>query len=63
MMSYMSDTVELNRTAATYVDRILRGAKVSELPVQFPTKLELVITLTTAKVLGLNLPYLLPATR
>jgi putative tryptophan/tyrosine transport system substrate-binding protein len=59
MMSYMSDTVERNRTAATYVDRILRGAKVSELPVQFPTKFELVINLKTVKALGLDLPNLL----
>jgi putative tryptophan/tyrosine transport system substrate-binding protein len=59
LMSYGSDTVELNRAAATYVDRILRGAKVSELPVQFPTKFELVLNLKTAKALGLDLPFLL----
>jgi putative tryptophan/tyrosine transport system substrate-binding protein len=59
MMSYGSDTVELNETAAIYIDRILRGAKVSELPVQFPTKLQLVINLQTTKSLGLDLPYLL----
>ena len=56
MMSYGADNVETNRTAATYVDRLLRGAKVSELPVQFPTKFELVINLKTAKAIGLAIP-------
>jgi putative tryptophan/tyrosine transport system substrate-binding protein len=59
MMSYGSDSIEPNRIAATYVDRILRGTKVSDLPVQFPTKFELVINLKTARALGLDLPYLL----
>jgi putative ABC transport system substrate-binding protein len=56
LLSYAPDVVDNWRRAAPYVDRILRGAKPSELPVQFPTKFELVINLTTAKALGLNLP-------
>ena len=55
-MSYGPNPVEPYRGAATYVDRILRGAKVSELPVQFPTKFELVINLKTAIALGLTVP-------
>jgi putative ABC transport system substrate-binding protein len=46
----------MNRRAATYVDRLLQGAKISELPVQFPTKYELVINLKTAKAIGLTIP-------
>jgi putative ABC transport system substrate-binding protein len=56
LMSYNADTVELVRGAASYVDRLLRGAKVSDLPVQYPTKFRLVINLKTAKALGLIVP-------
>jgi len=62
MMAYGSDGVLQFRTAASYIDRILRGAKVNELPVQFPTKFNLVINLKTAKALGLSIPETLLAT-
>jgi putative tryptophan/tyrosine transport system substrate-binding protein len=61
MMSYGSDSIEPVRIAASYVDRILRGAKVSELPVQFPSKFGLVINLKTAKAIGLDIPATLTA--
>jgi putative ABC transport system substrate-binding protein len=56
LLSYGPDHVNTIRRAATYVDRILRGAKPAELPVQFPTKFEMVVNLKTAKVLGLDVP-------
>jgi putative tryptophan/tyrosine transport system substrate-binding protein len=56
LISYGPITADLFRGAASYVDRILRGAKVSELPVQYPTQFELVINLKTAKALGLTVP-------
>ena len=56
MLSYGVDRVDLFRRAASYVDRILRGAKPAELPVQFPTKFEMVVNLKTARALGLTVP-------
>jgi putative ABC transport system substrate-binding protein len=56
LISYGPDGADLYRNAASYVDRILRGAKVSELPVQFPTKFELVINLKAATAIGLTIP-------
>jgi putative ABC transport system substrate-binding protein len=56
LMSYGTDQVEMFRQAASYVDRILRGAKPVDLPVQAPTKYETVVNLKTAKALGLDVP-------
>ena len=56
LLSYGVGLVDTFRRAATYVDRILRGAKPAELPVQLPTKFELVVNLKTAKALGLDVP-------
>ena len=62
MLSYGPDLVDTFRRAATYVDRILRGEKPGDLPVQLPTKYELVVNLKTAKALGLTIPETLLAT-
>jgi putative tryptophan/tyrosine transport system substrate-binding protein len=56
LLSYGPNTADQYRRAATYVDRLLRGAKVADLPVQFPTKYELVVNLRTAKAIGLTIP-------
>jgi putative ABC transport system substrate-binding protein len=56
LLSYGVDSVDIYRRAASYVDRILRGEKPAELPVQLPTKFEMVLNLRTAKALGLAVP-------
>jgi putative tryptophan/tyrosine transport system substrate-binding protein len=58
-MSYGPDSVDIVRRSASYVDRILKGEKLADLPVQAPTKYELAINLRTAKALGLDVPWFL----
>jgi putative ABC transport system substrate-binding protein len=61
LMSYWFDAVDLYAQAASYIDRILKGASPADLPVQYPTKFSLVLNLKTAKALGLNVPQSLLA--
>ena len=56
MVSYGADLVDIHRRAASYIDRILKGEKPADLPVQMPTKYQIVLNLKAAKALGLEVP-------
>ena len=56
LLSYSTDFIEQHRRAASYVDRLLRGVKIADLPVQWPTKYQLVVNVKTAKAIGLTIP-------
>jgi putative ABC transport system substrate-binding protein len=62
LLAYAANVADLSRRAAVFVDRILKGAKPADLPIEQPTKFELVINLKTAKMLGLDIPPSLLAT-
>ena len=61
LMSYSADTVDLVRRSAAYIDKILKGVKPADLPVEQASKYELVINLKTANALGVEIPYMLLA--
>jgi putative tryptophan/tyrosine transport system substrate-binding protein len=56
LMAFQSKEVDLYRQSASYVDKILKGAKPADLPIQQPTKFELIVNMKTAKAIGLTLP-------